>query len=71
MAIANRMAGIAISPSMMRMMMASRMRKKPASTPMNRPQATLIIATETPDQQRDARAIDDAAVDVATQAVRS
>ena len=48
MAIASRMAGIAINPSMMRMMTASRMRKKPASRPMNRPQATLISATETP-----------------------
>ena len=48
MAIASRMAGIAISPSMMRMMTASSSRKKPASRPMNRPQTTLITATATP-----------------------
>ena len=48
MAIASRMAGIAIRPSMIRMIMASRTRKKPASKPMNRPQATLISATVTP-----------------------
>ena len=48
MAIASRMAGMAINPSIIRMMMASRMRKKPATRPMNRPQATLISATVMP-----------------------
>ena len=48
MAIASRIAGMAINPSMIRMITASRMRKKPANSPMNRPAATLISATETP-----------------------
>ena len=71
MAIASRMAGIAINPSMMRMMMASRMRKKPASRPMNRPTGDADQRHRDADQQRDARAIDHPAVDVAPQSVGS
>ena len=48
-AIASRMDGIAISPSMIRMITASsHAEDSRTSTPMNRPTATLISATDTP-----------------------
>ena len=47
-AIASRMAGIAISPSMIRISTASSQRKKPAISPMNRPATMLITATAMP-----------------------
>jgi hypothetical protein len=47
-AIASRIAGIAISPSMIRIRTASSQRKKPAISPMNRPARMLITATEIP-----------------------
>ena len=47
-AIASRIGGIAISPSMTRMTMASTVRLKPATRPMTRPTAVLRIATLKP-----------------------
>ena len=47
-AMASRMAGIAISPSMIRMTMASAVRKKPASRPIVSPTRIEKVATERP-----------------------
>ena len=47
-AIASRMAGIAISPSITRMMIASASRKYPTRRPITNPIATLATATLMP-----------------------
>ena len=47
-AIASRMPGIAIMPSITRMMMASARRKYPAAMPMIRPSVTLMSTTPAP-----------------------
>ena len=54
-AIASKIAGIAINPSMIRMITASAHRKYPAIKPINSPIAMLEIATDIP-TIRDTRA---------------
>ena len=68
-AIASRTGGIDISPSMMRMTIASAQRLKPVTRPMARPSAVLSNATREPDHERHARAVERAAVDVAAEHV--
>ncbi len=46
--MANRMAGIAIAPSITRMMTPSSRRTVPATVPMTRPRASEIDATAAP-----------------------
>ena len=68
-AIASRIGGIDISPSITRMTMPSAQRTKPETRPIASPIAEARRATEKPTVERHPRAVDHAGVDVAAEHV--
>ena len=68
-AIARRIGGIDISPSITRITTASSTRTKPATRPMNVPEDRGTGRHREPDQQRHPRAVQDAGIDVAPEHV--
>ena len=68
-AIASRIDGMDISPSMIRMMIASAQRTKPENSPMARPIDRRAGRDREADDQRHARAVEHAGIDVAPEHV--